>query len=139
MLTTPAYAAILGLLFVALSVRTLRLRRNLRIAVGDGGNARMLRAMRVHSNFAEYIPFALLLVYLSETRGANRLLMHVLCLALVIGRLSHSNGVSQLNEDYRFRVAGLTMTFTPIVVASIYLLFACVAGDCLESPCRSLL
>ena len=81
--------------------------------------------MRVHSNFAEYIPFALLLVYLSEAQGANRLLVHVLRLALVIRRLSHYYGVNQLNEDYRFRVAGMTMTFTPIIVASVYLLFAC--------------
>jgi uncharacterized membrane protein YecN with MAPEG domain len=124
MLTTPVYAAILGLLFVALSVRALRLRRTLRIAVGDGGNTKMLRAMRVHSNFAEYVPLALFLIYLSETQGANWLLVHALCLALVIGRLSHSYGVSQLNEDYRFRVSGMALTFTPIIVASIYLLFA---------------
>ena len=32
------YAALLGLLFVALSVRTVRLRRRQRIAVGDRGD-----------------------------------------------------------------------------------------------------
>jgi uncharacterized membrane protein YecN with MAPEG domain len=124
MLTTGLYAALLGLLFVALSVRTLRLRRTLRIAVGDAGNPKMLRAMRVHSNFAEYIPLALFLIYLSETQGANWLLVHALCLALLIGRLSHSYGVSQLNENYRYRVVGMALTFTPIIVASAYLLFA---------------
>ena len=35
---TSFYAALLALLFVALSVRTLRLRRRLRIAIGDAGN-----------------------------------------------------------------------------------------------------
>jgi uncharacterized membrane protein YecN with MAPEG domain len=124
MITTAVYAAVLGLLFVALSVRTLRLRRTLRIAVGDGGNPKMLRAMRVHSNFAEYIPFALFLIFLSETQGAHWLLVHALCLALLIGRLAHSYGVSQLDEDYRFRVSGMALTFTPIIVASMYLLFA---------------
>ena len=78
MLTTGLYAALLGLLFVVLSVRTLRLRRNLRIAVGDAGNPKMLRAMRVHSNFAEYIPLSLLLIYLAEAQGANGLLIHAL-------------------------------------------------------------
>jgi uncharacterized membrane protein YecN with MAPEG domain len=115
--TTGFYAALLGLLFVALSVRTLRLRRTLRIAVGDAGNPKMLRAMRVHSNFAEYIPLALFLIYLSETQGAHRLLVHALCVALLIGRLSHSYGVSQLNEDYRFRVTGMALTLTAMVVA----------------------
>jgi uncharacterized membrane protein YecN with MAPEG domain len=47
------YAALLALLFIALSVRTLRLRATLRIAIGDGGNERLLRASRVHGNFAE--------------------------------------------------------------------------------------
>ncbi len=45
---TPFYAALLGLLFFALSVRTLRLRRKLRIDMGDGGNEQLLRAVRVH-------------------------------------------------------------------------------------------
>lgn len=44
----PIYAALLVLLFVVLSIRTLRLRRSLKIGVGDGGNPQMLRAMRVH-------------------------------------------------------------------------------------------
>jgi sulfate-transporting ATPase len=38
----PLYAALLGILFVLLSVRTLRLRRRLQVAVGDGGNVLML-------------------------------------------------------------------------------------------------
>ena len=124
MLIIAPYAALLGLLFVALSVRTLRLRRSLRIAVGDAGNPSMLRAMRVHANFAEYIPFALLLTYLCETQAAPALLVHGLGLALLAGRLSHAYGVSQLNENYRFRVVGMVLTFTPIIVASAYLLFA---------------
>lgn len=124
MLATPAYAAILALLFVWLSVRTLRLRSSLHIAVGDGGNAKMLRAMRVHANFAEYVPFALFLIYLSETQGADWLLVHALCIALLIGRVFHSYGVSQVNENYRFRVFGMALTFTPIIGASIYLLRA---------------
>ncbi len=77
----PFYAALLVLLFVVLSIRTLRLRRGLKIGVGDGGNPQMLRAMRVHSNFAEYVPLALLMVYLVEGRGAHPVFVHALGLA----------------------------------------------------------
>jgi uncharacterized membrane protein YecN with MAPEG domain len=42
------YAALLALLFVALSMRALRLSSRLCIAIGDAGNESMLRAMRVH-------------------------------------------------------------------------------------------
>jgi hypothetical protein len=120
----PLYAALFALLFVALSVRTLRLRRSLRIAIGDSGNETMLRAMRVHSNFAEYVPFSLLLILLVETQGANPLLIHGLCLCLFLGRLSHAFGVSQTKENYRYRVFGMALTFATLVASAAFLLFA---------------
>lgn len=118
------YAALLALLFVALSIRTLRLRRRLRIGLGDAGNEQMLRAMRVHSNFAEYVPLSLFLIYLAEAQGAHALFIHILGLCLLSGRLSHAYGVSQANENYTFRVVGMTMTFTTLISASAYLLFS---------------
>jgi len=124
---TPAYAAFLALIFVGLSVRTLRLRRRLRVAIGDGDDATLARAMRVHANFAEYVPIALLLIYLLETASGPRLLIHALCLALAVGRISHAYGVSQVREDYRFRVAGMTLTFMAIVSAALGLLYGYIA------------
>ena len=120
----PLYASILALLFVALSVRTLRMRRGLKIAIGDAGNPAMLRAMRVHSNFAEYVPLSLLLIYFVEVGGANVLIVHILALCLLVGRASHAFGVSQVNENYAFRVFGMAMTFTTLVSASAYLLYS---------------
>ena len=35
---TPIYAALLGLLFILLSVRVIQLRRQESVALGDGGN-----------------------------------------------------------------------------------------------------
>jgi uncharacterized membrane protein YecN with MAPEG domain len=115
----PPYAALLALLFVALSVRTIRLRRSLRIAIGDSGDERMLRAMRVHANFVEYVPFGVLLLFLVETQGANPLLVH---------RLAHAYGVSQPRENFRYRVFGMALTFTTLLTSAGYLLFAFVAG-----------
>ena len=124
----PIYASLLAIIFVALSVRTLRLRRSLKIAIGDAGDNRMLRAMRVHSNFAEYVPFALFLIYLVETDGATPILIHALGLCLLIGRLSHAIGVSRDNEQFQYRVAGMALTFTVLLVSSAYLLFAALRG-----------
>jgi uncharacterized membrane protein YecN with MAPEG domain len=119
---TPLYAAIFGLLFFALSVRTLRLRSRLKIGVGDAGNPEMLRAMRVHANFAEYVPFSLLLIFMLEAEGARAVLVHALCAVLLVGRLVHAYGVSKLKEDYRFRVFGMASTFTALVGASVSLI-----------------
>lgn len=101
------YAALLALMFVGLSVRTLGMRRRLKIAIGDAGNPAMLRAMRVHSNFAEYVPLSLLLILLAAGSGAHPMLIHFLGLTLMAGRISHAYGVSQSQENYRFRVAGI--------------------------------
>jgi uncharacterized membrane protein YecN with MAPEG domain len=124
MLITPFYAALLGLGFVTLSILTLRLRRKFKIALGDGGNQQLLRAIRVHSNFSEYVPLALILIYMTESTGAPALLIHFLCISLLMGRFSHAWGVSQDIEDLKFRVFGMTATFNAIITSSIYLIFS---------------
>jgi len=117
------YAGLLALLFIALSVRTLRLRRRLRVAVGDGGDERLLRAVRVHANFAEYAPFGLFLIYLVEMTGESTILVHVLGFALLVGRASHAIGVAQVKETFAFRVAGMALTLTVIAIAALRLLY----------------
>lgn len=124
MTATPAYAAVLGLVFVSLSLRTIRLRRRHRIAVGDGDNAELRRAMRVHANFAEYTPLALLLIFFVEHDGAAALLVHALGLALLAGRLLHAWGVSQDRENFRYRVSGMMLTFGSIVTAALAIVVA---------------
>lgn len=119
---TPLYAALLALIFVALSIRTIRLRRRYRIGVGDGSHAELQRAARVHANFAEYVPLALLLIYFVETGGGPLLLIHTLAIALLSGRLLHAWGVSQVRENYRYRTAGMVLTFSVILAACLYLL-----------------
>lgn len=120
--TLPLYAALLAFVFVFLSVRTLRLRRKLKIGIGDGGNKEMLRAMRVHSNFSEYVPISLILIFLVEAQGSQPWLVHALGLCLLLGRLAHAFGVSQARENFTFRVAGMALTFTVIISSAAYLL-----------------
>lgn len=125
---TPFYAAILGLLFVVLSFRTIKSRRAQKVAVGHGDDKQLLRAIRVHGNFAEYVPFALLLIYMLEQKGSHELLIHALCLLLLLGRSLHAYGVGQLKENFRFRVLGMMMTFAAIISACTGLLGISVLG-----------
>jgi len=121
-LVTPLYAAILALLFVALSIRTIRLRRRLKVAIGAGETSILSRAVRVHGNFIEYTPIALLLMLLMELSLTSGLFVHTLGLLLLTGRMLHAYGVSQVSENYRYRVAGMALTFTVIVTCSVVLL-----------------
>jgi uncharacterized membrane protein YecN with MAPEG domain len=119
---TPVYATLLGLLFIALSVRTIRLRRKHQVAVGDGNNSELRRAMRVHANFAEYVPLALLLIFFVELDGTPKWWVHALAIALVCGRLAHAWGVSQTKENFRYRVSGMVLTFGVIATAGLTIL-----------------
>lgn len=119
---TSIYAALLGLLFVLLSVRTLRLRRQLRVAFGDGDNLLLRRAIRVHANFAEYVPLALLLMCFNEIQSAPALWVHGLGALLLAGRTLHATGGSQLNGVGWMRVMGVTLTLTELSCAASFLL-----------------
>ncbi len=86
---TPIFAAVLSFIFIFLSVRTLLIRRRLKIAVGDSGKLEMLRAVRAHGNFAEYVPLTLLLIYFVEQAQAHSWLVCALGGVLTLGRVSH--------------------------------------------------
>src|SRR5687768_10774793 len=95
---TALYAGLLMPLFVVLSVRVILQRRGARVALGDGGDATLLRVMRVHANFAEYVPLTLVLIALAESLRTSGWLLHALGIALVAGRAIHAFGVSQVRE-----------------------------------------
>ena len=118
----PFYAAILAIIFIGLSMRVARMRGETKIGIGAGGNPVLERRMRVQANFAEYVPFALLLLAFLEMQQHSRSLIHLLCLALIVGRIIHAYGVSQDDEDIRFRITGIIITAAVILVAAILLL-----------------
>jgi len=112
---TPIYAALAGLVYFVLSVNAAFMRRRHRIPIGDGGNELMLRAVRIHANFAEYVPLTLLLLLMMELQGVAPGLIHAGATCLLAGRVLHAFGVRNVNEDFRFRVAGMSLTFTSLI------------------------
>lgn len=124
---TALYASLLAPLFLLLASRVIRARRSARVAVGDGGDAILMRHMRVHSNFAEYVPLALLLLALAESLGTNAWLLHGLGLTLLGGRIVHAVGMSQAEEKFAFRVAGIGTTFWMMGTAALACLWGAVA------------
>ena len=60
------YAALLGLILIYLSYRVVSYRVKYKIGIGDGGNTKLARAIRVQGNFVEYVPVALLLIFFVE-------------------------------------------------------------------------
>ena len=126
MLVSPVYVAFFALILVTLSVRIMRLRGQLRVGIGHGSEPKLERAARVHANFCEYVPISLLLIYLLETIAGSHYWIHILCIGLLIGRIVHAYGVSQVSENYRYRVTGMALTFAVIISASVGILLVYV-------------
>jgi len=124
----PTYAAVLVLIFVLLSVRVIQMRATAKIGLGHGNNPVMERRIRVHGNFAEYVPLALLLLLCMELQSQSRILIHVLCIALIAARVVHAIGVTPVKENFPMRVASVLTTFAVLIVASVMLLYVAVHG-----------
>ena len=126
---TPLYAALCGLLLIALSIRVIRLRREHRVGLGTGEHPELLRAIRVQANFTEYVPLALVLLLLLElSHRVPVWALHLLGLLLFIGRIAHAVGVSRSAGTTAGRAIGIGCTFTMIVASAVWLLVIAVAG-----------
>lgn len=122
------YAALLTVLYLVLTFRAIGMRGRLRVTLGDGGDQGLQRAVRAHSNFAEYAPLALVLLALVEGSGAQPITVHGLSAALLLGRLLHALGVSRLREPLPLRMAGMVLTTGCLFACSAYLIACYVRG-----------
>ena len=118
MIITPIFSAIFALFFVYLSVNVIKARRQNKVSIGTGRNQIVERSMRVHANFAEYVPFSLLLIVMLEINQTNIIVILMLCVVLLVGRIVHAWGVSSEDEKFVYRVAGMMMTFSVMIAAA---------------------
>ena len=118
----PTYAAILVLMFVLLSIRVIQMRASAKIGIGTGNDPAMERRIRVHGNFSEYVPLALLLLAFMEMQQQSRYLIHILCIVLIVARIVHAIGVTPVQENFPMRVGSVLTTFAVLVIASLALL-----------------
>jgi uncharacterized membrane protein YecN with MAPEG domain len=119
---TAFYAALTGLLCVALSILVIRERMRTRISIGDGGDSTLSRLTRVFGNFAEYAALALVLFALVEICRGPRWLVHALGASFVIGRLAHAYGLAGTLAVNPGRSIGVVLTNLSLLVASVTLL-----------------
>lgn len=112
------YAAILAVMFVVLAIRVIKARYRAKASLGDGGDEGLTRAIRVHGNFAEFVPFALLLIALAEMNGSPFWSIHVLGGVLILARLSHAWGLT--TGVLRFRQVGVIGTFIVLIGAATH-------------------
>ncbi|MGZ4970992.1 MAG: MAPEG family protein [Methylobacter sp.] len=114
---TSIYASLSVLLIVKLSLAVIKLRRLNRVSVGDGGIEALQLAIRAHSNALEYIPIALMLLFMLELNGAPKILIHILGVTLLVGRILHAMGLPA--KDFKKRVLGMQITIYLLIGLAI--------------------
>ena len=124
---TPIYTSLLALLFLVLSWRVIAHRRANKLNLGDQGDKQMLKRIRAQGNCAEYAPIGLLLLLVAELQGAPASALHLLGLALLLGRGLHAYGVSSSPQNYG-RQAGMILTLVMIAVTALGLLAHTLIG-----------
>jgi uncharacterized membrane protein YecN with MAPEG domain len=111
---TLTIAAAAAILLIWLAARVSRLRRPLKIGLGDGGNEALLRRIRAHANYAENMPIFLILLGLLELSGGDRWILWGAAIAFILARLAHAFGMDSPSR-LRLRVAGMLVSTLVIV------------------------
>lgn len=121
MQVTPLYLALSLVLLLVLSNRVIYLRRTLQVGIGDGGQKPLVRAIRAHGNFVEYVPLSLLSLLVLEGLGAPAWELHALGGSLIVGRALHAYGLSTHAGTSFGRFWGLALNFVMLLVCLVEL------------------
>ena len=124
---TALYAALSGILLIVLAALVVRARWATRTALGTGADPRMERAVRVHANFVEYVPLALLLLLLAEVNGVAAGALHAAGIVLLASRVLHAWGLSRHSARSFGRFWGTLGTWVTILALAVALLMATLA------------
>jgi len=113
---TGFYAGILALFFVWLSLNVVKLRRQHKVSLGDGGVEPLQQAISSHNNMAQYSPIMLLLLFFLEYQHVYFVLIHLGGIVFVVGRLLHFKGIT--DPSFKKRVFGMRLTLYSIIACA---------------------
>jgi uncharacterized protein len=123
MLITGFYGGLAALSVITLAVRVSLARRAKQIDLGDGGDAEMLRRIRVHANAVEYVPLALILLLMLELSATSAMTLHVFGIWLIVARSAHAIGASLGDGPNPGRASGAMLTWLLVISMAVLLLW----------------
>ena len=132
-MTTPSIAALAvhaglnALILLWLTIETGRTRMREKVAMGDGGNPRLIRVMRGHANAIEIVPVALILLLVLALLGAPALAIHFFGAVLTLGRLFHAMHFIAADAPRWQRAAGALSSAVLLVGGGLWAIIAGLA------------
>ncbi|KKL00559.1 glutathione S-transferase [Rheinheimera mesophila] len=119
---TSFYAAVLALFYVVLAGLVIRQRFKHRVGLGTGKDVELLQAVRMHGNFAEYVPLLLILVALLELQQSEIWQLHLVAGLTLAGRVLHAIGLWRSSGTSAPRFLGMITTFAALIFGAVFLL-----------------
>jgi hypothetical protein len=116
------YTGLMVLLFVLLKLNAGRVRVATKVDIGEGGDQRMIRAMRAQGNAVEDAPMIMLGLFALAPLGAGDIMLHILGGGFVVARVLHALG---LGGAKGFGVGRLIGTMATLIIGLV------TAGACI--------
>lgn len=120
---TGLYAALQAFVATALIAPVGRLRGKYDVSIHAGNHPDLDVAIRRHANWAEHVPFALLLIGLLELNGGGPGLLHGLGAGLLVARVLHPIGLKHDRMRSPLRGIGAAGTLVITLIAAVALLW----------------
>ena len=132
---TLTVAGAAAILHVWLSLRVSRLRRPLKIGVGDGGNEVLLRRMRAHGNFAENVPLMLILLGFVELATGGNLYLWAAAILFILARIAHAFGMDRPGGNM-LRVGGIGISWLVLLGLGAFAIYLAYTSPSLFEAAR---
>ena len=116
---TLLFASLHVLLMLVMVARISTHRHGRKIGLGDGGDLELGRKVRVHGNFIEHAPLALLLLGLLELTGLPAMWLWALGTVLLLGRIMHAAGLTRTAGYSVGRFWGTALTWLALLVMAL--------------------
>jgi uncharacterized membrane protein YecN with MAPEG domain len=121
---TLTAAGLAALLNIWIANRVGRVRGQEKVSIGDGGNARLIAAMRAHANYVEYTPFVLVLLGFIEVavtdKGTNSpWWLWTVAILYLVGRVAHALGMT-IDNPLKLRLIGTVVTLLTLLGLGVY-------------------
>ena len=122
---TSLYAGILALLMVKISLDTIKIRQKYQISLGPGENNEVEQMASAHSNFSQYVPPLLILLYLLEqSQTVPVVLIHLIGISFTIGRYYHYIAFKGEKMWFKMRKRGMKLTLFPLIILGCLNIYA---------------
>ena len=120
------YLAITLLLQVWLTMRIALYRRAHRISLGDGDDSVLRKRIRIHGNFTEIMPIALIGLLGLSLLQIPIIWIHVFGAGFIVTRLLHMHGMVQRGAIGPARPLGVMLTMALLIGEAIWLIYTVV-------------